>query len=63
MNGWFPSSRLGTPLQAKLLLGERIISLLHQVPQAGVWKQWKGGMHYAFPPYGLWATGLRARRP
>jgi len=34
---WFPSSRLGTPLQAKLLLCERIIYLLRHVPQAGAW--------------------------
>jgi len=59
---WFPSSRLGTPLQAKLLLCERIIYLLHQVPQAGAWERGKGGMRCAFPPYGLTANGLRARQ-
>ena len=63
MNGWFPSSRLGTPLQAKLLLCERIIYLLHWVAQAGVggnlrsqagaWERGKGGMRCAFPPYAL----------
>ena len=50
---WFPSSRLGTPLQAKLLLCERIISLLRHAPRAGAWERGKGGMHCAFPPYGL----------
>ena len=30
-------SRLGTPLQAKLLLGESIIYLLRHAPQAGAW--------------------------
>ena len=34
---WFPSSRLGTPLQAKLLLCERTIYLLRQALQAGAW--------------------------
>jgi hypothetical protein len=37
MNAWFPSSCLGTPLQAKFLFGERIIYLLSHVPQAGAW--------------------------
>ena len=50
---WFPSSRLGTPLQAKLLLCEINIYLLHQVAQAGTWERGKGGMRCAFPPYGL----------
>jgi hypothetical protein len=35
MNGWFPSSRLGTPLPAKLQLGDNF----------------EGGMRSAFPPY------------
>jgi hypothetical protein len=39
-------------LQAKLLLCERIIYLLHQVAQARAWERGKGGMRYAFPPYG-----------
>ena len=38
---WFPSSRLGTPLQAKLLLCERSIYVLRHVPQAGAWEREK----------------------
>ena len=52
---WFlvPKLPLGNLLQAKLLLGERIIGLLHQVAQAGAWERGKGGMRGAFLPYGL----------
>jgi hypothetical protein len=36
-----PSSRLGTPLQATLLLCERIIYVLHRVAQSGAWERGK----------------------
>jgi hypothetical protein len=70
MNGWFPSSRLGTSLQAKLLLCESIIYLLRHAPQAGAWGEFtfpnrrlgarerRDALH--FPA--LRATGVPARR-
>jgi hypothetical protein len=69
---WFPSSRLGTPWQAKLLLCEKIIYYCAMRPQqelggnlrsqAGAWERGKGGMRCAFPPYRLQATHEKARR-
>jgi hypothetical protein len=36
-----PKLPLGNPLQAKLLLGERIIDFLRHAPQAGAWERGK----------------------
>ena len=66
---WFPSSRLGTLLQAKLLLCERIICLFTKwpkqelgeiyVPKQELGNEGKGGMRCAFPPY---RSGLMVRK-
>jgi hypothetical protein len=68
---------LETPLQARLLLCERIISLLQQAAQVGVWanlrsqagawERGEGGMRFGFPPYALnfqkiWGEKTRQER-
>ena len=40
---WFPSSRLGTPLQAKLLLCERIIYYCAMRPKQELGNEGKAG--------------------